>query len=599
MTSAMGGGRPLDSRFSLACSRVMSTAGGRLAGSRWVRGTGEVPVTSSFLLRGGGVCTMDPARPWAQSAVVRGDTITYVGPLADAADHTDRATEAIDLDGRLCLPGFIDGHNHLVMGGLTKLGVSVRGLTGRGPILERVAGWIATQESDRPLRGHGWLPDSFPERSPRREWLDEVTGDRPMALLSEGADDIWFNTAAMRAAGIGAGTPDPVPGAQYYRRDPDGTPTGHGVDLAGAGPLGDVLGYNSPAALTEAMAAGLLAAPSWGITSYLDAGIILGDACELAEPVLASLASLDRAGELPVRLTGSVWTRSPASDPADVISLLADWNRRFRSPHLSVSVCKIFADGTLMSGGALLLEPFASDPGDRGSMTLTAEQLAAQVQAAQRAGFDAHIHVEADGTARAALDAIEEVQRRLGRPARHTLAHNTLVHPDDVRRYAALNVIASVTPLWGTDYNGTSIDTYIKLIGPERVHERLFPNLDLLRAGATLTFGADVPGVDVDESAPLIQLEAAVTRKRPGHPDDRPLSPHQRLPLADALHAYTVNGAYALRMEHQIGSIEPGKKADLVVLGADLFTIPPDQIHTVPVMLTMMDGQITHAARGC
>lgn len=551
-------------------------------------------MTSSFLLLGGGIFTMDPARPWAQSVVVRADAITYVDPLAGARDHTDPRTQIIDLDGGMCLPGFVDGHNHLVMGAITKLDVSVRGLTGRGPVLDRVAGWIATQASDRPLRGYGWLPDSFPERSPRREWLDEVTGDRPMALLSADAHDIWFNTAAMRAAGIGAGTPDPVPGAQYYRRDPDGTPTGHGVDLAGASPLGDVLGYTSPAALSEAMTAGLLAAPSWGVTSYLDAGIINGDTCELGAPVLASLVSLDQAGKLPVRLIGSVWTRSSGDDPADVISLLADWNERFRSPHLNVSVCKIFADGTLLSGGALLLEPLASDPASLGSMTLTAAHLAAQVEAAQLAGFDAHIHVDADGTARAVLDAIEAAQRRLGQPARHTIAHNTLIHPGDVPRYAALNVIASITPLWATDYNGTTIDTYTKLLGADRA-ERLYPNLDLLRAGTTLTIGADIPGVDVDESAPLIQLEAAVTRKRPGHPQDRPLSPQQRLPLADALRAYTSNGAYALRMEHQIGSIELGKKADLVVLGADLFTIPPDHIHTVPVKLTMMDGQITHS----
>lgn len=561
---------------------------------------------SSYLLRGGCVYTMSPAQPWAQSVVVRDDVIAYVGPVSGARAHCDSSTVAVDLAGGMCLPGFTDGHNHLVIGALTKLGVSVRGLSGREAVLGAIAGWISGQPPDAPLRGYGWLPDAFPGRSPRREWLDQVTGDRPMLLFAADAHDVWFNTAAMRAAGISAATPDPAPGAQYYRRDADGTPTGHGVDLAGTGPLFEALGIFSEEGLSAAMAAGLLSAPSWGITSYFDAGIFTSGTAGGAAPVLARLADLDRAGGLPVRVTGSVWTRDPGDDPAAVTGLLAGWSQRFATAHLRVGACKIFADGTLMSGGALLLEPFTANPTSRGAMSMSTRHLTALITAAQQAGFDAHVHVDGDGTVRAVLDAIEQAACRAEdsaagaarRPARHVIAHNTLIHPDDLGRYASLGVIANITPAWGTDYDGTYVDTYTSLIGANRIRERLFPNRDLLRAGAMLTIGADVPGVDITDTAPLIQLEAAVTRRRPDYPDDRPLAPHQALPLADALRAYTINGAYQLRAEDTTGSLEPGKKADLVVLSDDLFAIAPERIHATSVVLTMMDGVITHSLPG-
>ena len=125
----------------------------------------------------------------------------------------------------------------------------------------------------------------------------------------------------------------------------------------------------------------------------------------------------------------------------------------------------------------------------------------------------------------------------------------------------------------------------------------MFPYGDLVRSGAVVTFGADLPGVDVDEIPPLIQIEAAMTRKRPGFPQDEAFVPRQRIGLVDALRAYTVNAAYQVRMEHELGSIEVGKRADLVVLGADLFGVAPEDVHSVPVVLTMMDGRVTFDGR--
>lgn len=216
----------------------------------------------------------------------------------------------------------------------------------------------------------------------------------------------------------------------------------------------------------------------------------------------------------------------------------------------------------------------------------------------QAAGFDMHIHVDADGSARVVLDAYERVLRRRGRQGRrHAIAHNSMLDPSDIPRYARMGIIANCTPLWGTDYNGQYRDIYTGLLGADRVEERLFPYGDLVRSGATVTYGSDIPGVDISEGPPLIQIEALLTRQRPGHPDDIPLVPRQRIGLHDALRGYTANGAYQLRLEHRTGSLTAGKAADLTVLGADLFRVDPREIHAVPVALTMMDGRITHDAR--
>lgn len=553
---------------------------------------------AAYLLTNGPIWTGDPAQPWAQAAVVRGADLVHVGTRDGADALTDSRTELIDLNGRMCLPGFIDAHNHLASMAITKVGINLSGVVGRAEVLATIRNWVSAQPSDAPLRGYGWMPDSFEERSPRREWLDEVTGGRPMYLLSADAHDCWFNTAAMQTAGVGPNTPDPDPGSQYFVRDSDGIPTGHAVEGAYL-LIAMALGMNSVENVRAAQELTLSPAPSWGMTAYFEAGVIVGQTSDEARWVYEDLISRDQAGDLSVRVGGSYWTRTPTDDPMAIAAELTRWSRALRSEHVQIGTCKMWSDGTFMSGGALMLAPCCGHAADDlGSMTFPPEKIEAQIEAVQAAGFDMHIHVDADGSARVVLDALESVLRRRGSEGRrHTIAHNSMVAPADVNRYAQLGIIANCTPLWGTNYNGQYHDIYTALLGAERVDERLMPYGDLVRSGATVTYGSDIPGVDIPEIPPLIQIEALLTRQRPGYPDDIPLVPRQRIGLHDALRGYTVNGAYQLRLEHRTGTLKTGMAADLTVLGADLFRVAPHDIHDVPVVLTMMDGRITHDAR--
>ena len=219
----------------------------------------------------------------------------------------------------------------------------------------------------------------------------------------------------------------------------------------------------------------------------------------------------------------------------------------------------------------------------------------------QAAGFDMHIHVDADGSTRVVLDAYERVLRRrrarnVPEKPRHTIAHNSMVDPADIGRYAQMGIIANCTPLWGTDT--TAVPRHLHQSARRGPGRGATPSHgDLVRSGAVVTYGSDIPGVDIDEGPPLIQIEALVTRKRPGYPDDLPLVPRQRIGLHDALRGYTANGAYQLRLEHRTGSLTTGKAADLTVLGGPCSRVDSSEIHAVPVVLTMMDGRITHDAR--
>jgi predicted amidohydrolase YtcJ len=296
-----------------------------------------------------------------------------------------------------------------------------------------------------------------------------------------------------------------------------------------------------------------------------------------------------------MRIVGSVFTRNPKNDPYQIIAELSEWNKQFKSEHIKVNACKMWTDGTFIAGTGKLLQPFA-DGSVGGEMFFTQQQIEAQIEAAEKSGFDMHIHADGDGSVRTVLNAFEAVQKRGGsKNHRHTMCHMSLVSPSDLPRFKKLGLFVNGTPLWATDYNGVDYERYRRMLGVKRFEECLLPYGDMVRSGAIFTIGADLGGVDVSEIPPLLQLEAAVTRQRPGHPNDNIMVKRQRISVVQALQAYTINAAYQMRMDKEVGSIAVGKKADMVFLENNLFKISPYQIHSTKVVQTMMDGKITHS----
>ena len=549
---------------------------------------------ADWIYQGGLIYTVNPANPKAEAVAVRGNQIVFVGPAKDVEAWRGPNTRAVDLAGGMLMPGFIDSHDHLATLGVTKLGINIGGIAGKDNVLKAIREWVAKQPANVTLRGFGWvLHDTFGKDVPRREWLDDVTGDRPMYLMSSDMHETWFNTAAMKKAGLSKDTPDLDPGKQYYTRDADGTPSGLAVEGAALAILVS-MGFGSHEVVLESQHLTIDAAPAWGLTTYLDCGFLLSTKNSDSEWVMDELVKRDKAGKLPLRTIASVFTRSPSDGPDAILAELLDWKNRYQSEHVQMGPLKMWTDGTFIGGSAKLLEPYA-DGSKGGGMFFTQEEAEAQIEAAQRAGVDVHVHADGDATVRIILNAMENVQKRLGKQGRrNTICHISLVHPTDLPRFQKLGIIVNGTPLWATDYNGVDYNRYNARLGSKRFEEEFEPYGDVVRSGATFTIGADLGGVDIPEIAPLLHIEAAVTRQRPGHPDDNIMVKRQRMNLEDALKAYTINGAYQLRMEDQIGSITVGKKADLVFLEKDLFKVPTYEIHATKIMQTMMDGKVTY-----
>jgi predicted amidohydrolase YtcJ len=550
---------------------------------------------ADWIYKGGLVYTVDAAHPRAEAVAVRGDRIVFVGSAKEVEAWRGPTTRAVDLAGGMLMPGFIDSHDHLATLGVTKLGMNIGGISGKDNVIKAIRQWVAKQPANATLRGFSWaLHDTFGEDYPRREWLDEAAGARPMYVMSADMHETWFNTAAMKKAGLSKSTPDPDPGKQYYTRDADGTPSGLAVEGASLSIL-LAMGFGAHETVLESQHLTIDVAPSFGMTSYLDCGFLLSTKSGDSVWVMDELVKRDKAGKLPLRVVASVYTRSPSDGPKAILDELLDWKKRFQTEHVQMGPLKMWTDGTFIGGSAKLLEPFV-DGSKGGEMFFTPKEAEAQIEAAQKAGIDVHVHADGDATVRIILDAMESVQKRLGvQGQRNTICHMSLVHPSDLPRFQKLGIIVNGTPLWATDYNGVDYNRYTRLLGAKRFDEELMPYGDMVRSGATFTIGADLGGVDIPEIAPLLHIEAAVTRQRPGHPNDNIMVKRQRMKLEDALKAYTINGAYQLRIEDQVGSIAVGKKADLVFLQKDLFKVPTYEIHSTKVMQTMMDGKVTHS----
>lgn len=548
----------------------------------------------SYWFRNGEVYTLDPARPRARSVVVHDELIAFVGDDDAARRHVRADTVEVDLDGGFLMPGFVDGHDHLIGGALGKVGVSLEDLHGREAVLEAVRRYAEAHPHLDVIRGHGWTQFTFGIGvQPHRTWLDEVTDVRPALLHSYEIHDAWANTAAFLAAGIDASTPDPNPPTGYWPRDPDGFPAGTCCEPESWIPVAHALGMFSLAAVREAMELTFFPAPAWGITSYYDASFLTQNRA-LTTEIHELLVDLDRSGALPVRVVGSHVMRNPAGDPARTVDTLRQLHADVRSEHVSITTLKLFMDGVGPQHTAAMLEDYADEP-HRGGFIFDPDTVHRFAEAANLAGFDAHIHACGDAGVRGALDAYERIRtEHPGLDPRNTVCHMEFCHPDDVVRFARLGVTANCTPMWGTDYRGEFMDAYPRLVGHERFERDYCPYGDLVRSGARVTFGADCPGVEVHEIPPLSQIEAAVTRQRPGRADDVVCHAHQRVEVAQALQAYTIDGARALRLDHLVGSVEVGKRADLVWLGASPFEVDPHDIHAIDVRLTMLSGRPTH-----
>lgn len=583
---------------------------------------------------GGPIRTGTGTREPATAAAVRAGAIVAVGHDAgDIADLIGPRTEVVDLRGGALLPGFQDAHVHPVFAGIAMLTCDLAGAGGADEAVARVAGYAAAHPEREWITGTGWSMEWFPGGTPGRRALDAVVPDRPVYLTNRDGHGAWVNSAALAAAGVDAGTPDPPDGR--IERDRDGTP--QGTLHEGAALL---VGRLAPAPTPQERLDGLLLAQdhlhALGVTAWQDA--IIGGYLGYPDPYDA-YATAARSGRLTARVVGALWwdrdrdldqlpdllarrERSLAAAADAGLSPGSGGSGRF----LATSV-KIMQDGVAENFTAAMTEPYLDGHGHpthhSGLSHIDPDELRRYVTALDAHGFQVHVHAIGDRAVREALDAVETAhganaanaadnghnadnaraigatRAAAGHPPgdnRHHIAHLQVVHPDDVPRFAALGVAANIQALWAA--HGRQMDELtIPFLGAARASWQ-YPFAALRAGGARLAAGSDWA---VSSANPWWGIHVAVNRTAPpaaGRPAAEPLLPAQSLELEAALAAYTGGSAYVNHLDHATGSIEAGKLADLIVVDRDPFAVPPGDIHALRVLQTFVGGVRVFAAPG-
>ncbi len=534
---------------------------------------------ADLVLSGGHVHTVDPTRPRAEAVAVRGERIVAVGSAADIAGLIGPRTRVVDLAGRLLVPGFQDAHIHPIFAGVDRLQCDVRDGRGRAAVLALIRQFVADHPDDEWIVGSGWYMADFENGTPRREDLDAIVADRPVFLPNRDGHSTWVNTKALELAGIDRDTPDPSDGR--IERDPDGTPTGclhegaaHAVERL------------MPVPTAELMAEGLRLAQAYlhslGITAWQDAIVRPED-----QAVYRTAAE---AGWLTARVELAMWWDRTRGD--DQVDELIERSRTGSVGTVRANSVKLMQDGVLETFTGAMIDPYFGADGrptdNRGISFIDPKRLPGWVTRIDAAGLQPHFHAIGDRAVRECLDAVEAA-RSINGPSdtRPHISHIQVIHPDDIARFAALDVIANAQPLWACHEGQMDVLT-IPFLGPERTTWQ-YPFRSLVDAGARLAMGSDW---SVSTPNPLEEMEVAVTRVYPeSRGASEPFLPEQRLTLAEAIRAFTVGSAYANHLDAETGTIEVGKLADLAVIDRDLFAPEAGPIGDGRVLGTFVGGR--------
>jgi predicted amidohydrolase YtcJ len=527
--------------------------------------------TADLILSHGVFYPVQPPGRVEGSLAVRGGRIVYLGSDAGAGRLRGPKTRVIDLAGRAVTPGLIDAHSHLAGLGEALEQVDLGGAASFEEVVRRVREAARDLPQGAWVRGRGWDQNRWPEkRFPTHEALSAAVPDHPVWLDRVDGHAALVNARAMQVLGIDAAIKDPAGGR--FLRDEGGRPTGVLVDNAKGWAEGRLPEPTAEDRLRTLRRAARHCV-ELGLTTVTDMGIGDGE--------YRAYKALKDARELPLRAAVFLTDDEP---------LLARWFARGPEidpdARLTVRGVKMYVDGALGSRGAALLEPYSDDAGNLGLLVSTGDHLEAVARQAAAKGFQVAIHAIGDRGGLVALDAMERALGGARPEARFRLEHSQVLRLQDIQRMARLGIIASMQPTHATSDMPWAGDR----LGARRL-QGAYAWRKVLDAGGRLALGSDFP---VESADPRLGLYAAVTRQDlQGNPPGGWL-PGERLTREEALRGFTLDAAWSLFLEGEVGSLTVGKRADLVVFAADPMTIPEREIPRAAIDYTLVDGQVVY-----
>ena len=548
------------------------------------------PYAPDLLLVNANVLTMNPARPRASAIAVGDGRIVEVADDREDLSDWAGAWEVVDLHGATVVPGFHDAHNHMVGFGLSLTEVDLRTGSLDG-LYARVAARAATTPRGEWITGAGY-DQTKTGGHPHRDALDAIAPEHRVWLKHTSGHMCVVNGRVLRDLGIDATAP-PVDGGRVTT-DADGRPTGLMEERAQE-LVGNLALPYPLATLTDAVAAAGQRYLREGLTSVTEAGV--GGGWVGQSPVeLAAYVAAREQGRLHVRIELMVISdafHALAAHPADGMGIGIDLGLRtgFGDDWLRLGPMKIFTDGSLVGRTAAMTADYASDigdrdPGNRGYFQGDPDELTATIIGAHQAGWRVAAHAIGDRAIDLALDAYATAAEKYPRPdPRHRIEHFAAARPDQVTRAAALGVIAVGQGRFATELG----DGMLRSVGPDR-HAWLYRQRSLMDAGIVLPGSSDRP---VAQGAPLLGIHDMVNRRTASGAE---FNAAEAVTPEQALRAYTWGSAYASKLEHVKGSIEPGKLADLTVLSEDPIAVSPDRIAAIEVIATIVNGELRYSA---
>ncbi len=542
---------------------------------------------ADLVLRGGRVATVDDQFTVAEAVAVRGYEVVAIGTDEEIAAYVGADTEVIELDGRLAIPGFIEGHGHFLGLGRAKMILDLNGVSSWEETIALVEAKARELEPGEWIFGRGWHQEKWEHTPmpnvdgvPLHDGLSEVTPENPVMLTHASGHAAFVNELAMQLAGLTDDTEDPEGGTIV--RDARGRATGmlretaQGVVRRAVSDAGEMSDADRDAEFRLQVQLAGQAALENGVTSFHDAGTGFGG--------IDRLRLMAEAGDLPVRLYVMVRGQSNAAmDTRLPEYLIIPEGNDF----LAVRGIKHSIDGALGPHGAWLLEPYEDLPESAGLETTPVGLIEETAAIALKHGFQLNTHAIGDRANREVLDLYERAFTAAGvdsHERRWRIEHSQHLHPDDLPRYAGLGVIASMQGIHCT----SDAPWVFRRLGAARAESGAYMWSDLIDSGAVVTNGTDVP---VEDISPIASYYASVSRRTA---DGEVFFGDQRMTREEALRSYTTWAAYSAFEEHLKGQLRPGMLADITVLSQDILEIAEEQIPATQIDYTIVGGEVRY-----
>jgi predicted amidohydrolase YtcJ len=539
-------------------------------------------MSSTRIFTNGKIYTVNKSHPWAQAVVLEDEKIAYVGDNEGALAYKKEGAQIQDLDGKMMLPGFIDGHIHPLMSAAFRSGIQLQTCKDEAAIVEAVRQYVEANPDKETYFGHGFRDEIFADYHPTTEVLDAVCPDKPLLLVASSCHGAWCNKRALEVAGIDKNTPDITPGSNYFVRDERGNPTGRCIESCyiqvakGANYFPREVFKKSLLGLSEDFA-------KLGYTSFVDCGVY----SFVVESLDGEFAKWINSNEYPQRIFGGFYLATSMNELEECIEGATDLVENLENTDkLAFTFFKILGDGVLESKSAAFVDPY--DDGNLVVPNFNSEQAKQIGLLVAKHGYDLNMHAIGSKTCMVALDMLEAIREAGYSDTRMAISHCECWQRDQVERAGRLGAFINSTGVWHVE----TADDLKRLYGAN-VEGPLYPIKSLIEAGCKYGQGSDFP---VAAGAPnaLASIEVGMRRANPGQTQTDRAEMAEAPSLEESIESFTINNAYEIRMEDKLGSIEVGKLADLVILDKNLFDIPVEDIHTTQIVETIMNGKTTY-----